>query len=69
MESLYSILIVEDDKGISGLYQKILQRAGYITESVFMGSDAISKALKDEHFLMLLDYDLPDMNGFKLSRL
>ena len=68
MESPYSLLIVEDDEGLNNLYRKTLQREGFHTESVFMGCDAISNAMRSQYVLILLDYDLPDMNGIQIIK-
>jgi putative nucleotidyltransferase with HDIG domain len=57
------ILVVEDDKGLNNLIQATLDDLGFITEGVFTGRDAISRASKKDIKLMLLDYKLPDMNG------
>ncbi|MCK5255158.1 MAG: response regulator, partial [Deltaproteobacteria bacterium] len=57
------ILVVEDDKGLSRLIQKHLQREGFQTEGAINGADAISFVVNNKNIVMLLDYRLPDMSG------
>ncbi len=60
------ILIVEDDRGLNSLIQKSLQRAGFKTEGVYNCAAAISRMSEANVKMMLLDYQLPDMNGSEL---
>jgi PAS domain S-box-containing protein len=57
------ILVVEDDQGFNALMQKVLQRAGFQTEGVSNGRDAIARIGDSMDALVLLDYLLPDMTG------
>ena len=57
------ILVVEDDKGLSRLIQKHLQREGFQTECAISGADAISFVVNNKNIVMLLDYRLTDMSG------
>ena len=63
MTSDVTILVVEDDTGLNKLIQKTLQHAGFTTEGVFNGNDAIDMAMKSKELIMLLDYKLPDTTG------
>ena len=58
-----TILVVEDDTGLNKLIQKTLQHAGFTTEGVFNGNDAIDMAMKCKELIMLLDFKLPDTTG------
>ncbi len=60
-----TLLIVEDDELFNSLLQKTLQRAGFRTEGVRNGKEAITRiqSKKSNFWLMLLDFSLPDMNG------
>jgi FixJ family two-component response regulator len=62
------IFVVEDDKDLNHLIQKVLCREGHITEGAFNGKDAISRILQNSNALMLLDYSLPDMTGVRLFK-
>ncbi len=57
------IFIVEDDKDLSLLIQKVLQREGFATESAFNGSEALDRLTDIQNPVVLLDYFLPDMSA------
>ena len=61
-----TLLVVEDDEGLSRLIQKRLQREGFEPESALNAQEAITKIRQNQNVLMLLDYVLPDMNGKQL---
>ena len=63
-----SVLIVEDDEGLNYLAQKYLNRAGFKTQGVFTGSDALELVAADPNLMLLLDLNLPDMTGTELFR-
>ena len=61
-----SILVVEDEPGISSFVAKGLTSAGYNVTVVDKGADAISGALCGDYSLIVLDIVLPDMDGFEV---
>ncbi|WP_215522325.1 response regulator transcription factor [Varibaculum prostatecancerukia] len=61
-----SILVVEDEPGISSFVAKGLTSAGYNVTVVDKGTDAISGALGGDYSLIVLDIGLPDMDGFEV---
>lgn len=61
-----SILVVEDEPGISSFVAKGLTSAGYNVTVVDKGADAISGALGGDYSLIILDIGLPDMDGFEV---
>lgn len=61
-----SILVVEDEPGISSFVAKGLISAGYNVTVVDKGADAISGALGGDYSLIVLDIGLPDMDGFEV---
>ena len=61
-----SILVVEDEPGISSFVAKGLTSAGYNVTVVEKGADAISGALGGDYSLIVLDIGLPDMDGFEV---
>jgi len=62
-----SILLVEDDSFISGMYQTKLASLGYNVELVDNGEDAASRLLEDPlPDLVLLDIVLPKKDGFEI---
>ncbi|NOZ69385.1 MAG: response regulator, partial [Deferribacteres bacterium] len=61
-----TIIVVEDDEGLNRLIQRTLQREGFRTEGVLNGADALAKVADNRHSILLLDYDISDMNGKQL---
>ena len=61
-----SILVVEDEPGISSFVAKGLTSAGYQVTVVDKGADAVSGALGGDYSLIVLDIGLPDMDGFEV---
>jgi DNA-binding response OmpR family regulator len=63
------ILIVEDDPDIAlSLRLKLERDAGYEVETAGGGSDGLRKALSHPPDLILLDVNLPEMDGFEICR-
>ena len=62
------VLVVEDDEGLNHLAQKALKRAGFETEAVFTGNDALDSIMEDSKRILLVDQFLPDMTGTQLIR-
>jgi len=60
------ILIVDDEKPLANALDLKLTHEGFITKTVYNGTDAID-ALKSETFdLVLLDLVMPQEDGFKV---
>lgn len=59
-----SILIAEDEARISGFIDKGLRSAGFATRVAATGTDALDLALTGEFDLLVLDVNLPGMDGF-----
>lgn len=62
------ILIVEDEPQIAAFVSRGLQHAGFSTEVIDDGSDALERALQGGIDLILLDIGLPGMDGFEVLR-
>lgn len=60
------ILVVEDDKNISGLIRTILTASGYEVITAGRGSEALSMLSSHCPELLVLDLGLPDMDGVEL---
>lgn len=60
---LPTILVVEDDPGVNRLIGKTLGRAGYTTITALTGAEALAEARNIQNGIVLLDYQLPDMDG------
>lgn len=62
------ILLVEDDKEQAFLLQTFLLKEGYVVEHVSTGEKALSFLEKENVKLLLLDINLPGMDGFAVCR-
>ncbi len=62
------ILIVEDDANAAQAMVSIMRDAGFQTEAVDKGHAVIDRALVHLSDLILLDLDLPDMNGIDILK-
>ncbi|MAU09289.1 MAG: DNA-binding response regulator [Anaerolineaceae bacterium] len=63
-----NILIVEDDEDTAEVVCTLLEDAGFNAESVAQGEVALSEITSNTPDLVLLDIDLPDINGIDLLR-
>lgn len=63
------ILIVEDNEKNRRLLRKVLQVSGYRVAEVETGRDAVVAAREQGPDLILLDYQLPDIDGIEVFRL
>lgn len=61
-----SILIVEDERFISELYTRALEKAGYSVVTAGDGEQALQVATSQHYDVILLDIMLPTMNGVDL---
>lgn len=61
-----SVLIVDDDAGIRKTLSKILEKEGYLVETVENGQQAIKASNKRFFNVALIDIRLPDMEGTRL---
>ena len=67
-ESKKKILLVEDDKMISSMYQTKLEQEGYLVILAENGAAAIDLALAKKPDLILLDIILPQIDGFSVLK-
>ncbi|MGX1703052.1 response regulator transcription factor [Microbacterium sp. NPDC055357] len=61
-----SILIADDESRISGFIDKGLRAAGFATRVAPTGPQALDLALSGEFDLLVLDVNLPGMDGFEV---
>ena len=59
------ILVVDDDMMNRRMAQYILSKAGHESETVESGEEAIRSIEREEYDLVLLDIEMPEMNGFE----
>ena len=69
MASARKILIVEDHKPLRSLLSFLLTQAGFETFETADAMAALDEACRQQPDLVLLDWQLPDMEGIKLLRL
>jgi DNA-binding response OmpR family regulator len=65
-EKRASILIIEDEPKVAGFIKKGLEECGYKTAIAIDGNEGKTKALSEQFDLIILDINLPIINGFQL---
>jgi CheY-like chemotaxis protein len=63
-----TVLIVDDHDGFRALARKLLEAAGFIVTEAANGTDAAEAAGRARPMLVLVDVQLPDINGFEVAR-
>ncbi|MCW8933795.1 MAG: EAL domain-containing protein [Gammaproteobacteria bacterium] len=67
-ENPIRILFVDDSVSIRHYYQRLLNRNGYITETASSVDAAFEVALKQPFDLAIIDYFMPNQNGYVLCQ-
>lgn len=62
------ILLVEDEKMLSGYISKGLSNSGYAVDAVYNGEDALFEYSVNEYDLIILDLNLPGKDGIEVLR-
>jgi len=62
------ILLVDDEDGIQMLYREELQDAGYAVVSAYTGEEGLEKVKSESPDLVILDIQMPGMNGIETLR-
>lgn len=62
------ILIVDDDSFQCTLLERLLDKAGYRSASAHSGGEALALLGRQQPDLILMDVDLPDLNGLEITR-
>jgi DNA-binding NarL/FixJ family response regulator len=60
------VLVVDDDEHFRTLATSVLERAGFETDEVDSGADAIQAVRASRPTLVLLDVNVPDGNGYEV---
>ena len=63
-----SALVVEDEKLQSWSLAKSLAKWGFAVRPVYTGNEAVAQAEKSRYDVVLLDYQLPDIDGLEVAR-
>jgi DNA-binding response OmpR family regulator len=62
------ILVVDDEEGIQLLYREEFEDEGYEVISAYNGDDALIIFLEQPPDLVILDINMPGMNGIEVLR-
>lgn len=63
------ILIVEDNEQNRYLIQYMLEKSGYGVVMATSGGEAVAMAVREKPDLILMDIQLPDMDGLEVTRM
>jgi len=63
------ILVVDDQREILDVTSLVLQSAGYSTETASSGDEAVDRVTSEPFDLVLLDINMPGMDGWETLRL
>jgi CheY-like chemotaxis protein len=61
-------LLVEDEKLQSWSLAKSLAKWGFVVRPAYTGRDAVAQIEKSRYDIVLLDYQLPDLDGLEVAR-
>jgi len=64
-----NILIIQDSPSVNAMLKFRLESAGFSVETAETGKEGIEKANRSPYQLILLDYNLPDINGSEVCRI
>lgn len=62
------ILVIDDSPIVRNLHSVMLKSAGFETEDAENGFDALEKSMKSNFDLMIVDINMPKMDGFTFCR-
>jgi two-component system, chemotaxis family, chemotaxis protein CheY len=62
------VLIVDDARLVRLYYRDVLERAGFIVEEALNGLEALEKLLVQPADLLIVDVNMPKMDGFTFLR-
>lgn len=62
------ILIIQDSPSANAMLKFRLESGGFSVETVETGEEGVEKAKASQYQLILLDYNLPGMNGGQVCR-
>ena len=63
------ILIIQDSPSANAMLKFRLESGGFSVETVETGEEGIEKTKASQYQLILLDYNLPGMNGNQICRI
>ena len=63
-----SILIIQDSPSVNAMLRFRLERAGFAIDTAETGEEGIEKTRTSQYHLILLDYNLPGINGSQVCQ-
>ncbi len=63
-----SILLIQDSPSVNAMLRFRLERAGFKIDTAETGEEGIEKTKASQYHLILLDYNLPGINGSQVCR-
>ncbi len=63
-----SVLVVEDEASIASFVSLYLKNAGYAVRTASTGGEALTEVAADQPALIVLDLNLPDIDGIEVCR-
>ena len=63
------ILIIQDSPSVNAMLKFRLESGGFSVETVETGEEGVEKTKTNQYQLILLDYNLPGMNGSQVCRI
>lgn len=68
MDKIIKILVIDDMEEIRILMERILSGAGFEVLTASSGKEGLELTMKGRPDLVLLDIDMPEMNGFEICQ-
>ena len=68
MDKIIKILVIDDMEEIRILMERILSGAGFEVLTASSGKEGLELTMKGRPDLILLDIDMPEMNGFEICQ-
>src|SRR3989344_4186679 len=62
------VLLVEDERRLSGVLKKGLEEDGFAVDTAFDGEEGLFLAQSEDYDLVILDIMLPKLDGIEVSR-
>jgi len=66
---MHKILIIQDSPSVNAMLKFRLEKSGFSVETVETGEEGIEKTKAVRYQLILLDYNLPGMNGSQVCQI
>src|SRR5216684_4269910 len=63
-----TVLVVEDEASIASFVSLYLKNAGYTVRTASTGAEALTEVAADQPALIVLDLNLPDIDGIEVCR-